>query len=118
MHKMSLQDEAESGCGPSDPKRPRMEILWDLCIICQNEDKSKHLRKDPQEHYQVLKAIHMRGKYGDGSYIETSKKLGGISANDMKEKKVTWHKECFKHATSKLHIERAKARYEKESVTR
>ena len=32
----------------------------------------------------------------------------------MKETKVTWHKECFKHATSKLHIERAKARYEKD----
>lgn len=115
---MSLQETAESDYGPSDPKRPRMDILWELCIICQTEDKSKHLRENPIDYEQVLNAIHTRGKYGDGLYPEISRKLTCISACDMKEKKATWHKECFKHATSKLHISRAKARYENEIAKR
>ena len=84
---MSFHEEAESGCGPSDPKRPRIDILWELCIICQTEDKSKHLRENPTEYEKVLNAIHTRGKYGDSLYPEISRKLACISACDMKEKK-------------------------------
>ena len=36
----------------------------------------------------------------------------------MKDKGATWHKECYKNATSNAHIARAKARYEKAIVSR
>ena len=78
---MSLQDETQSDCGPRDPKRPCMNILWELCIICQTEGKSSVHEETSSD------AIHTRGKFGDGLYIETSRKLACISASDMNQRK-------------------------------
>ena len=107
-----------AGDGPSNPKRPRMEMLWDLCIVCQKDDKSKHLWEKPSSYEQILTCIHTRGKYGDGVYPERSRQLADISITLMKDKGATWHKECYKNATSNAHIARAKARYEKAIVSR
>ena len=111
-----MSDAAESG--PSEPKRSRMEILWGLCLFCQKEDKAKHLWVNPSSYEQVLSCIHTCGKYGDGEYPERSRQLSDISASSIKEKGGTWHKECFKTATSKANLARAKARYEKAILSR
>ena len=58
-----------------------MEMLWDLCIVCQKDDKSKHLWEKPSSYKQMLTCIHTRG-----IYPEKSRQLADISITLMKDK--------------------------------
>ena len=84
----------------------------------RGQDKSKHLWENPSSYEQVLSCIHTRGKYVGEEYPERSRQLSDISSSSTKERGGTWHKECFKTATSKTNLARAKARYEKAILSR
>ena len=56
--------------------------------------------------------MNTRSLYGDNKYISIQEELGDVTANELSQKGVTWHLECYKIAVHKIHIERLKNRYE------
>lgn len=97
-------------------KRSCFEIDWKLCIICQHPGESLIERPTCQE--KLLSAVHERAGYGDSFYPDLSRKLEGLTAEDLINKHVSWHRQCYQSLTSKMNIARARTRFENEISSR
>jgi len=82
-----------------------------ICCICKASGKLvKHPR--PESYQLFIQSVNTRSLYGDNKYISIQEELGDVTANELSQKGVTWHLECYKIAVHKIHIERLKNRYE------
>ena len=96
---VSVSEEAE-----------KVERVFQLCIICQNE-KNENLVKKPNSHEKVLKSIEEWAKYGYSNYSEAWEKLRNNSPEDLQVKQASWHHSCYKDAVHTGMLKRARERY-------
>lgn len=97
-------------------KRSCFDIDWTLCIICQRPGESLIERPTCQE--KLLSAVHERAGYGDSFYPDLSRKLEGLTVEDLINKHLSWHRQCYQSLTSKMNIARARTRFENEISSR
>ena len=95
-------------------KRARTEINYKLCIKCQSS-KQEQLKEPPQseEHStydKFLTAVRLRASFGNSEFITLSEKIGDLTAGDLSDKHVVWHRTCYAASTNKEHIKRDETR--------
>ena len=90
-------------------KRARTEIKYKLCIKCQSS-KTEQLKEPPQseEHStyydKCLTAVRLRESFGNSEFVTLSEKIGDLTAGDLSDKHVVWHRTCYAASTNKEHI--------------
>ena len=84
-------------------KRSCFEIDWTLCIIGQRPVIEKSTCQE-----KLISAVYERAGYGDSFYSDLSRKLEGLRAEDLLDKHVSWHRQCYQSLTSKMNIARAR----------
>ena len=97
-------------------KRSCFEIDWTLCIISQRPRES--LIEKPTCQEKLISAVLERAGYGDSFYPDLSRKLEGLTAEDLLDKHVSWHRQCYQSLTSKMNIAHARNRFESEISSR
>lgn len=88
-------------------KRARIEIDYKLCIKCQSS-KKEQLNEPPQseEHStydKFLTAVRLRASFGNSEFVTLSEKIGDLTASDLNDKHVVWHRTCYAASTNKEH---------------
>lgn len=91
----------------------KVNLVFDLCIICQNE-KNESLVEKPTSHEKVLKFIEEWASYGNFTYSETWRKLRSFSPEELELKQASWHRSCYKDAVHTGMLKRAKERYDRQ----
>jgi len=106
-----------------EPKKKvaRTEINYKLCIKCQSF-KQEQLNEPPQseEHStydKFLTAVRLRAGFGNSEFVTLSAKIGDLTAIDLSNKHVVWHRTCYSASTNKEHIKRDEKRYNRACVT-
>ena len=88
-------------------KRACTEINYKLCIKCQSS-KTEQLKEPPQseEHStydKFLTAVRLRASFGNSEFVTLSEKIGDLTAGDLSNKHVVWHRTCYAASTNKEH---------------
>ena len=81
-----------------------------MCIICQRPGKS--LTEKPTCQEKLISAVQERAGYGDSFYPDLAKKLEGLTAEDLHNKRVSWNREFYQSLISKINIPCARTRFE------
>lgn len=93
-----------------------------LCIICQIPVKSGGKRSDYTSYVvqpslpsveKLMNSAELRCSYGEAQFVALKDRISGLSASELLQKSVSYHKTCYKDLTNKTRIERAKVRYSK-----
>ena len=98
------------------PKKKRRTGEVDLkkCIICQKETTEALVKNITIDAYKNnLFYVFSRGKYGKSEFAEASKRLEGVSENDLKQSSASFHTSCRKSTVSSEKLKRAQVRFEK-----
>ena len=90
----------------------RYDINYLRCIICQNETEEK-LVLVPTSHGKVLNLIRERAGYGDGNFLEISRRLGNVTRHTLELYSATWQRKCYQDTVHFGICKRDKKRYEK-----
>ena len=102
-------------------KRARTEINYKLCIKCQSSKKEQLKEPPPSEEHSTydkfLTAIRLRASFGNSEYVTLSEKIGDLTAGDLNDKHVVWHRTCYAASTNKEHIKRDEKRYRRACAT-
>uniref|UniRef100_UPI00358F8547 uncharacterized protein n=1 Tax=Myxine glutinosa TaxID=7769 RepID=UPI00358F8547 len=102
-------------------KRARTELNFKLCIKCQTS-KEEQLKEPPQSQKQstydkFLTAVRLRAQFGNTDFIALNEKIGQLTAQDLCDKHVVWHRTCYAMSTNKEHIIRDEKRYNRACAT-
>ena len=98
------------------PKKKRRTGEVDLkkCIICQKETTEVLVKNISIDAYKnILFYVFSRGKYGESEFAEASKRLEGVSEDDLKQSSASFHASCRKSTVSSEKLKRAQVRFEK-----
>lgn len=97
---------------PSSAQKRKKCIDFTLCILCQERKKS--VLVNPKCYEKVLECIKKRAQWNDSEYVNIANVLGDISSEELKNKKASWHSECYKKCTHKANVDRSERRYDEE----
>jgi len=97
-------------------------VEFELCFICQLRSKETDytnyvLHPSLLSVEKLTASTDVRCLYGETEFSALKDRISGLSANELLQKSVSYHKTCYKDLTNKTHIERAKRRYEKGQAT-
>ena len=98
------------------PKKKQRTGEVDLkkCIICQKETTEALVKNKSIDAYKnILFYVFSRGKYGESEFAEASKRLEGVSEDDLKQSSASFHASCRKSTVSSEKLKTAQVRFEK-----
>ena len=82
-----------------DPKRPKLDINFKRCVICQKDGEQKLRQGNFQGQKSFLRALKLRNDNGD--CIEHNRLITVLKTNDLGElefcdsmTELLWHKNC------------------------
>ena len=88
----------------------KLNLDFNLCIICQKEKKNESLVEKPSSYKKVFKFTQEWAKYGNLAYSQTCEKLQGISPQELEIAQASWHRSCYKDVVHTGMLKRAKER--------
>ena len=93
-----------------------------LCFICQLSSKKTDytnyvLHPSLPSVEKLITTTDVRCSYGETEFSALKCRIQGLSANELLENGISYHKICYKDLTHKTCIERARIRYEKGQAT-
>ena len=109
--------ESTSDHDVSPAKVARRDMNYSLCIVCQSQTLEP-LVQNPVIPENLLHCIRERAKYGDQNYPDISRRLGGITCQELELKSATWHRTCYQKTVHVGMCNRAKERFEKDIARR
>lgn len=97
-------------------------VDFELCFICQLRSKQTDytnyvVHPSLPSVEKLIASTDVRCSYGETEFSALRDRICGLSADELLQKSVSYHKTCYKDLTSKSHVERAKRRYEKGQAT-
>ena len=97
-------------------------VDFELCFICQLRSKQTDytnyvFNPSSASVEKVISSAGVRCSYGETEFSEVCDRISGLSADELIQKSVSYHKTCYKDLTNKTYIERAKIRYENAQAT-
>jgi len=106
----------------SSSNKKSKTVEFELCFICQLRSKETDytnyvLHPSLLSVEKLIASTDVRCLYGETEFSALKDRISGLSANELLQKSVSYHKTCYKDLTNKTHIERAKRRYEKGQAT-
>jgi len=103
----------------SPPRKIEKYVDVGLCFICQTAigpttDYTNFTLK-PQlcSVEKLATCAQQQYTYGETMFASLNRRLEDSSAKELLAKGLRYHKVCYKDVTDKMHIDRAKARFEK-----
>ena len=95
------------------PWKKRKEIEFLLCIVCQENSKNKHIVKSPNSNSieKLIAACKTKHEHRDDSVLELFQIVGDISIDELIQKKVVYHRECYKEVTNAKTVNQVVLRY-------
>ena len=92
-------------------KKRKSNFLW--CVICQENAKNKHIVKAPNTTSleKLITACKTRHQHRDDSVYKLFQMIGDTSIDDLVQKRVVYHKECYKEVTNVKTINQIVKRY-------
>ena len=70
------------------------DINLSLYIICGQIKPNERLVKNPTSQDRVLKCLQKWASYGPLEYFESRSKLKTFTAQKLKDKEASWHRQC------------------------
>ena len=70
------------------------DINLSLYIICGQIKPNERLVKNPTSQDRVLKCLQKWASYGPLEYLESRSKLKTFTAQKLKDKEASWHRQC------------------------
>ena len=64
----------------------------------------------------ILADVQKKAKYGNTDYLSVANRLHNCTSSELKDQGASWHRDCYKKATS--HLDRDKMRAERVSKTK
>lgn len=100
-------DDPEPG-----PSSMTLSIPSKACYICQKSGGDLVQQPQAASFELFIQSVNSRALYGDQQGITVKDRLGDATADVLVRNQVTWHRDCYKDLTHKVHIQRLKNRYE------
>ena len=102
----------------SPPTKIEKTVDFGLCFICQTAigptDYTNFVLKPQLSSVEKLATCaEQQYTYGETKFASLNRRLQDSSAEELLVKGLRYHKVCYKDVTNKVHIDRAKARFEK-----
>lgn len=95
---------------------------FELCFICQLGSKQIDytnyvLHPSLPSVQKLITTTDVRCSYGETEFSALKNRIKGVSASELLQDGVSYHKTCYKDLTHKTCIDRAKVRYERGQAT-
>lgn len=94
-------------------QQPDETIDWKCCILCQQKGGQLVLNPRLDSYDVLLPLVSERASMNDGEYIEIHGRLQNCTADTLKSNKAVWHRKCYSATTNKVHLQRARDRYQR-----
>lgn len=93
---------------PKRKKRRTGEVDFKKCIIGQKETTEALVQNISIDAYKnILFYVFSRGKYRESEFAEASRRLEGVSEEDVKQSSASFHASCRKSTVSFEKFKRA-----------
>lgn len=106
----------------SSSNKKSKTVDFELCFICQLSSKQTDytnyvLHPSLPSVVKLIATTDVRCSYGETEFSALKSRIKGLSAAELIQDGVSYHKTCYKDLTHKTCIERARIRYEKGQAT-
>ena len=101
---------------PKKKRRTEEEVDFKKCIIpvCQKETSEPLVQNASIDAYKnILFYVISRAKYGESEFVGASKRLEGLSEDNLRQSTATFHASCRKTTVSSEKLKRPQNRFEK-----
>ena len=103
------------------PLDNKFKTDYGLCFICQTKrprDNTNYIETPSIQAIDKLITITSeRYGYGESEFEPLYSRLHGSSANELLQSGISYHKNCYKNFTNKICVDRARAKFEKGTVS-
>lgn len=109
---------ATSGEGAPPLKKGRL-VNFDptVCLKCCSSEGTLVESPKLASYENFISCAVERAEYGDSNYFPVSRRLQGVTAEELQNIGCSWHRECYSTTVHKLNLIRLKARFQKAAKT-
>ena len=111
-----------------EPPAKKSVTDYTLCLYCQEKNSEKlvdtQYRTFNESAYgHFMSSVQKKYEYGNPDFLSVYKRLVGVTEDELKQKKASWHRKCYSLTTHNLerdeqHCKRAIALHDSSILTK